>query len=1261
MGTTRRVFLSRTYEFEAYPPGGSYVAAAATACTDAECIPVDMSDWTAAPHPPVDECRRRVRDCDVYVGIVGFNYGSPVAEQPSLSYTELEYETAVSANLPRLVFLLAGDALIPLELALGHPELAARQRAFRRLLEDGVTVRQFRNPDELRRVLANALRQLPALGRAGGEPDRGTPELPSARIPPFMAPTPTEPLVERPVELEAVLRQVREAGRAEGKEPEGTPLVALRGMGGFGKTTLAAEACRRLRSDFPAGVLWVSLGPEPTERRLVDWCGDLVQLLGGQPGHFRDPGTAGDYLGSVLGDRQALLVIDDVWRLQDLKPFLRGAPRTVRLVTTRVGSAVPRRTSCVHVDQLSPFETEALLGRDVAASDVDWSDLIRRTGRWPLLAGLVNGALRDRIDAGQPPTAAAEEVGRELAAGGPASLDPNHEDQRDRAVAATVELSLGLLERRLGPDAVARYRDLAILLGEDVPLDLLGRWRGLSEFDLSRLGLQLRELSLVQAYDAAARTVRLHAVLRGYLLSTEPDAAQRSRHAALLAAHRPSSGRWAELAGEVDYLWRCLVWHLQSAGLDDELVATLRDVAFLSRAVQHSGTSAVLDQFDGVKDPAVEELRAWVRRWSHLLAGLPSAEDVATTLLARPGAMALLVWTDAPVPPALRYADGWACPEPAGSALDRVVGRHPVRVHSLAWHPDGERLAAAGGDGLVRIWRPHGTADPQRVPYRGWVRAVAWSSDGRWLACGDDEGGLCLVAFGGDLEPIEMGRQDSGVRAVAWASRVPAVATAGDGGAWVWTSESLSAAARWTSRIVRGGIWVRCVAWSPTGELLAFGDDEGAVSTWSAGDNSVEVLGHHEGEVFTIAWSSRNELASGGADGVLALWRRDGGVSRRDLGRIGTPLVAVSWSPDGNHVVTGGADGSVRVWDLDGVSEPIGFGCHDRGALAVAWHPTRAELASGGGDGEIRLWRVDGDHGALDLRGPSARVGALAWSASGRFLAVVTGDGAVRVWPDSGGDEPVEVSPHVKASPAIAWIGDRVATGSDDGAVRVWGLGSTDSPAIEVIAPGRGVRALAGSPDGTRLACVGGDGSLQVWLVGEKSASVVLPRRGEAARSVAWSPEGRLVVTGDDDGAIRLWDLNGDAGPDVMRAHATAVRAVAFSPDGGRLVSGDDLGALCMWNLSLRRGRDVGRHDDALQAVGFSPDGLALLSLSCDGRLRVWRAAVEADGLGLSSTTALAGSLTCGAWRPTGGMLAVGGSHGVYVFRVRNLVAGWAP
>ena len=114
MNKTRRVFISHTSEFAKYPERKSFIDAAIAAVNRAKCVPYDMGYFTARDEKPAHYCIERVRDCEVYVGIIGFRYGSPVRDRPDVSYTELEFEAASeSPAKTRLVFLLDPTSSVP--------------------------------------------------------------------------------------------------------------------------------------------------------------------------------------------------------------------------------------------------------------------------------------------------------------------------------------------------------------------------------------------------------------------------------------------------------------------------------------------------------------------------------------------------------------------------------------------------------------------------------------------------------------------------------------------------------------------------------------------------------------------------------------------------------------------------------------------------------------------------------------------------------------------------------------------------------------------------------------------------------------------------------------------------------------------------------------------------------------------------------------------------------------------------------------------
>jgi hypothetical protein len=96
---------------------------------------------------------------------------------------------------------------------------------------------------------------------------------------------------------------------------------------------------------------------------------------------------------------------------------------------------------------MSHDQARELVADGVVGLPADVADrLAKLAGRWPVLLNLVNGALRRRVARGQPPQHAAAEIAHKLAAEGPVAFDPARPTDRSRALAATVEASLALLD-----------------------------------------------------------------------------------------------------------------------------------------------------------------------------------------------------------------------------------------------------------------------------------------------------------------------------------------------------------------------------------------------------------------------------------------------------------------------------------------------------------------------------------------------------------------------------------------------------------------------------------------------------------------------------------------------------------------------------------------------------------------------------------------------------------------------------------------------
>jgi hypothetical protein len=307
---------------------------------------------------------------------------------------------------------------------------------------------------------------------------------------PMMAPEPPADFVPRPHEFEALKRALLDdkgdaAARTDGQGRSVAITAALKGAGGYGKTTLARALAhdREVQDAFFDGVLWVELGEHPSN--LLGALIDLIQRLTGERPGIENINAAASALGEALGDRRILLVVDDVWNAADLRPFLQGGPHTTRLVTTRLDRVLPEDAVRLPVDSMQPAEAVDLLKHGMPADQVPASlaalkALAARLGEWAQLLKLVNGFLRNRVGHGEALSTAIINVNRRLDEKGLVAFDARNEGDRTSAVARTIEVSLGLLD----DTGRARFGELAVFPEDvDVPVDVrrrpLGRdgWR----------------------------------------------------------------------------------------------------------------------------------------------------------------------------------------------------------------------------------------------------------------------------------------------------------------------------------------------------------------------------------------------------------------------------------------------------------------------------------------------------------------------------------------------------------------------------------------------------------------------------------------------------------------------------------------------------------------------------------------------------------------------------------------------------------------
>ncbi len=516
------------------------MAEAERAVSAAGHVVVDMTGFPATDQPAARLCAERVRGCDVYIGLLGTRYGSPVRDNLEVSYTELEFDTATAAGLPRLAFLLdtgaAGVGIPPDQLI--DLKFGARQETFRRRVRDsGLVTQSFASPDQLGKLVERSLRELAEARRDQGPLPPGSVlrvwNIP-ARNPGF---TGREPL------LTAVRDRLEAGDRAV--------VQALQGMGGVGKTQLAIEYAHRFADAYDVA-WWVNA----EQAGLI---GDQFAALGMALGCAQAGAGAEAVRAAVLADlhqrQRWLVVFDNAENPADLRPWLPGGTGHV-LITSRE-RAWAEIGAPVEVDVLARAESAAILRDRVAGlGGADADRLADRLGDLPLAVAQAAGFMAETgMPAAQYLALLQTQAGKLLDQAAPGVSYP-------RSLAAATGLAADRLDRE-DPAAAQLAGLCAFLAPEPIPEDLFTSAPGELPRELAARAAdplawrqtlaQLARQSLVRIDTRGLVMHRLtQAILRDRLTSDE--AATRERTEAILAAADPGDPpnpvtwpRWAQL------------------------------------------------------------------------------------------------------------------------------------------------------------------------------------------------------------------------------------------------------------------------------------------------------------------------------------------------------------------------------------------------------------------------------------------------------------------------------------------------------------------------------------------------------------------------------------------------------------------------------------------------------------------------------------------------------------------------------------------
>jgi WD40 repeat protein/serine/threonine protein kinase len=476
-----------------------------------------------------------------------------------------------------------------------------------------------------------------------------------------------------------------------------------------------------------------------------------------------------------------------------------------------------------------------------------------------------------------------------------------------------------------------------------------------------------------------------------------------------------------------------------------------------------------------------------------------------------------------------------------GQVIQRYEG-NATGMQGLEFTPDGSAILSGSNDGILILWDAHTgqiiyQIDTGLDEGSGSLREIVISPDGLTAISGIENSEVLLW----DLSIGELIRRysvDGGAQTVAFHPN--------DGSVFVGTG---------TSTLIHLDL--------ETGEIL---------NTFT---------GHNEVIMDVEIIANGRYAISASADKTLRLWELNQGQVIRRFSAPDALLFEVDISPDGRTALSGSTDGTVTLWDVE-TGEMIHRFTDDQPVMAVTYSPDGNTALTGGGyrfaqkveSGHIILWDMETGQEIRRFEGQPYVVYDVEFSPDGK-RAVSSGNGAmVILWDVETGQElrrfedyfvdspwPIESFWDVEFSPD----GSTILAAYSKGPLILWDVETGEEINQLVGHVDAGATGITFSANGQRVVSGGWDTQAILWSMESGRIIRRFTNHVGPIGQIDFTPDEQLMLGGSGDGATTLWDV--ETGEVIRRYNKGFVMKSVVNADGSEALVGFHDGAVELWRI----------------------------------------------------------------------------------------------